>query len=358
MQGDPKNRNISEPLLAALREATGEREITYAEPPVQIEGGFDTRIFGFRLANAAGPLAAPLILRLFAQDDDPSRARWEATVQDAVSGLGYPAPRVVAAQGPDNALRAAFVVMERIPGAPMLKAATFGEMLPEAARLVRRYPAVLADYLARLHALDTEPLAQALLSAGLLGEGPSAGISQRTTSLDRQLDQLAGRIDRLSLDGLRPGLRWLRERRPKAPARASICHGDFHPINVLMEDGRVTGVIDWANGAIGDSASDVGNTRLLLAIAPLDQPAAVDAVVGILRRFVVRRFTRAYQTRVQLDMAVVHYFEALRCLVELAWVAERRAAGAGMERNPWGAPRSVGKLAAHFGRVSAIKVGL
>ena len=351
------NDEIDASLLAILREETGETEIAYAEPPVEIEGGFDTRIFSLRLLNAPWAYTGSLILRLFAEEDDPLRARWEGTIQNAVAGLGYPAPRALLIRSNDSPLGAAFVVMKRLPGAPMLQAATFRKMLPEAARLVARYPGVLADYLARLHALDAGALARALEAEGL-SAGPSAGISQRITSLDGQLDQLAGRIDRLSLAGLGPALQWLRDHRPGEPAQAVICHGDFHPINVLVEGDVVTGVIDWANTTIEDPAFDVGNTRLLLAIAPLDQPPVVDVLVGFIRRFVVRRFTRAYVTRRPLDMTSVRYFEALRCLIELAWVADRRATGAGVHRNPWGAPRSVRKLVSHFHDVAGIRPAL
>ncbi len=358
MPPDPSTHEIAESLLRTLRDAVGDPRIAYGEPPVEIEGGFDTRIFAFRLDHASGAYGAPLILRLFAREDDPLRSRWEGAVQNAVAGLGYPAPRVLLEQGEDSPLGAPFVVMERLPGRPMLQVATFKAMLPEAARLIRRYPDVLADCLARLHALDPGPLARALDAEELSGGGPAAGVSQRTTSLDRQLAQLAERIDRLSLGGLRPAYEWLDRHRPSQPPHGVICHGDFHPINVLVDGGAVTGVIDWANATIEDPASDVGNTRLLLAIAPIDQPAAVDLLVGVIRRVVVRRFTRAYQARRSLDMTSVRYFEALRCLIELAWVADRRATGAGMHRNPWGAPRSVRKLTSHFRQVTGIAPAL
>jgi len=41
-------------------------------------------------------------------------------------------------------------------------------------------------------------------------------------------------------------------------------HGDLHPQNVLVEDGRLTGVIDWADIAAGDSATDLASIWMLL----------------------------------------------------------------------------------------------
>jgi hypothetical protein len=41
------------------------------------------------------------------------------------------------------------------------------------------------------------------------------------------------------------------------PKRNDIVHFDFHTNNVLIEDGRVTGVIDWEGSASGDCAFDL-----------------------------------------------------------------------------------------------------
>jgi aminoglycoside phosphotransferase (APT) family kinase protein len=39
---------------------------------------------------------------------------------------------------------------------------------------------------------------------------------------------------------------------------------DLHPRNVLIEKGRLTGVIDWGDLARGDRASDLASTWMLL----------------------------------------------------------------------------------------------
>ncbi len=41
-------------------------------------------------------------------------------------------------------------------------------------------------------------------------------------------------------------------------------HGDLHPRNVLIEQGRITGVIDWGDLARGDRAADLAAVWLLL----------------------------------------------------------------------------------------------
>lgn len=359
MTSDKAPPDIAGPLLDYLRTTAGAQELAYADPPQQIVGGYDTRIFAFQLANAPDSFSGPLILRLFAEDDDPLRARWEGAVQTAVAGLGYPAPRVLAVNSGTDILGAAFLIMKRLPGRPMLQAATLAAMLPQAVRLFTAYPRVLAQYQVRLHALDPGPLLRAMETESLAEAGPiGAGISRRSATLDGQLEQLAHNIERLSLEPFRPALRWLLENRPADPARPVICHGDFHPINILMSEGVVTGVLDWSMTTAAEAACDVGNTRLLLAIAPMELPAVLDAILAPMRRVVARRYSQAYQSLRPVDADHVRYFEALRCLIELSWVAERRAIGAGMYRNPWGSTRSIGKLISHFQQVTGVAPSL
>jgi len=69
--------------------------------------------------------------------------------------------------------------------------------------------------------------------------------------------------------------------RAVASAEPSVLHFDYHPLNVLVDAGRVTGVIDWANAHVGDRRADVARTLTILLLAPLppDQPA------GFIRAF-------------------------------------------------------------------------
>lgn len=46
------------------------------------------------------------------------------------------------------------------------------------------------------------------------------------------------------------------------PCGDSLCHGDFHGYNILVEDGRYT-VVDWADAATGFGEADVCRTYML-----------------------------------------------------------------------------------------------
>ncbi len=349
------DKEIAERLLVYLRGVCGQPKLDYARPPRAITGGFDTRIFGLRLAGAPAELSVPLILRLYSGDDDPLRARWESVIQSTVVSLGYPAPRVLLESIESDALGGAFLVMERLPGTQMLGASTPVQLLLRIPWLLTSLPRVLAEQQARLHSLDPEKLVEAVDAAGLPQDRVAeAGVSRRRLSTDGQLDQLQRQVESLNLSGLRPALQWLVENRPGEPREDVICHGDFHPLNVLMKDGNVTGVVDWAMTVVGDPAFDVASTRVLLGIAPMSMPTIIDSLASHLRPILVRRYTEAYERIRGLDRERLAYHEALRCLMELSWVGERRLTRAGSQRNPFGAPREANRLISHFRRMTGV----
>lgn len=51
--------------------------------------------------------------------------------------------------------------------------------------------------------------------------------------------------------------------RPETAMR--FIHRDYHPANVLWNEGEVSGVVDWVNGCIGPAGIDVGHCRVNLA---------------------------------------------------------------------------------------------
>lgn len=52
-------------------------------------------------------------------------------------------------------------------------------------------------------------------------------------------------------------------------------HGDLHPRNVLMQDGKLSGVIDWGDMCVGDPATDLAALWLLLP-SPKSRAVAID----------------------------------------------------------------------------------
>ena len=65
-----------------------------------------------------------------------------------------------------------------------------------------------------------------------------------------------------------------------------LVHGDYQHFNVLWCEGRLSGVVDWPNAAMGNRGSDVGHCRLNLAVLfgpreAADYLAAYESAAGV-----------------------------------------------------------------------------
>ncbi len=67
-----------------------------------------------------------------------------------------------------------------------------------------------------------------------------------------------------------------------------LLHMDYHPLNVLVDRGEVSGVIDWTNAAWGRAVDDVARTLCILICTPI-----VDRSDRVFARK-LRRIARAY----------------------------------------------------------------
>ena len=52
------------------------------------------------------------------------------------------------------------------------------------------------------------------------------------------------------------------------PRRPNLLHMDWHPLNVLVEHGRPTAILDWTNAHGGDPRADVARTLTILRLSP------------------------------------------------------------------------------------------
>lgn len=326
--GEPLGRA----LVAHLRAALAAPALELAEAPVALAGGFDTEIYAVRLRGAPRELAGPLVLRLLRPHHDPTRALREAATQNAVAALGFPAPRVLLAEAVPAPLGAPFVLMECVPGRPLMASGLVG------------MGARLAALQLRLHALAASSVARAL-GAGAAFEG--------------YLEAFGARLARAKADGLVPLLAWLRSHRPPAAAPV-ICHGDFHPQNVLVDHGRVTGVLDWPNALVAEPAFDVASTLNILSFVPATltaAPAALRWVARVAQPLLARRYLAAYRRARPIDDARLAYYQVAAGLRALVRAAESRRglAGAptGLDTSPYAT-----RLLAHAHAVTGVEASL
>jgi aminoglycoside phosphotransferase (APT) family kinase protein len=278
--------DVGDDLLNYLRSVLDDAGLAYSSRPTPVEGGFDTLIYRFQLRGTQGELAKPLILRFF-RGSSPSRAIQESAIQEAIADTGYPAPRVHIACEDEGVLGSAFIIIDLMPGEPMMS-------LP-----LEEIPGMLAEAHILLHAIDAETINNAL----------KATVGYRKRTLDRMFNFMTDQIRGCDLRSLYGGLEWIEDNRPDDASEEALCHGDFHPLNILVERGRVSGVLDWSGALIGDPAYDVGSTVFLAEVAaPLLQ-------LGVDWKALTRRYLDSYQDTSPLSLDKIEYYEAFRCLI-------------------------------------------
>ncbi|WP_078548725.1 phosphotransferase family protein [Litchfieldia alkalitelluris] len=59
----------------------------------------------------------------------------------------------------------------------------------------------------------------------------------------------------------------------------SLLHLDFHPLNVLVDENEISGIIDWTNASVGDPRFDLARTYSILKIEGYNFQKVVDPTV-------------------------------------------------------------------------------
>jgi len=84
---------------------------------------------------------------------------------------------------------------------------------------------------------------------------------------------------------------------------SGFCHCDFHPGNVLFENGAVSGVVDWSAARAAPLLSDVGRCRAALAVWPGGDASD--------------RFLSAYRSQSGTSLTGVAYWDLLSATIAL-----------------------------------------
>ena len=312
-------------LLAVLREASAEPQVSFAEPPTPLTGGFWAQLVSFRLAGAPPGWEGPLVARVM---PDPAIAAKETAFQRAVADQGYATPRVRTAGGPDPGIDGqAYLVMDLAAGQPLLAGLDGLGALRRLPSLARRLPATLAAVSAELHRLDPAPIVRALDAAAVVHP-------TQPWMVDRLLDgaQALGRGDLVAATS------WLAEHAPHEQD-VVVCHGDLHPFNVLVDDRGATTVLDWSAAVLAPATYDLGFTSLMLAEPPLLVPAPLRGLVRRAGRALESRFVRSYEAVAgrPVDRDALAWQQGLICVRALVEVATWVEAGQIDERrgHPW-----------------------
>ena len=113
------------------------------------------------------------------------------------------------------------------------------------------------------------------------------------TGLPSQREQLERKIrdaEPLPENSKNAALRVLR----KLPDGDALCHGDFHPDNILISS-RGPVVIDWNDATRGNPHADIARTLLLLQQGDPQQPVNVDREqISFIRSSFINNYLKSY----------------------------------------------------------------
>ncbi|MFL6243348.1 MAG: phosphotransferase family protein [Acidimicrobiia bacterium] len=219
------------------------------------------------------------VLRLLRRSSDPARVEREAAAMRAATAGGVDVPKVYGTTMVDGR---AGVIMDRVDGSDLIT--LMGRrpwMVSRAARIVGTTQARMHDVVAPPDLVNLHEHVR--FKIGAAGDLPPELAAFALATLETLPDG-----DRL-------------------------CHGDFHPGNVLLSR-DAPAVIDWTDAVRGDPAADLARTRLLLNVGAVEEhmPALVRRLQAVGRRAFYRRYLRAYEQARPIDADLVDRWEIVR----------------------------------------------
>jgi aminoglycoside phosphotransferase (APT) family kinase protein len=241
-----------------------------------------------------GPV--PIVVRFFSGPRAEDDARVEAGALRDLCRAGYPVPECYALECDDHPAGAPFIVMQRLPGESLATAAL-------------DQPERIADWLEqasillfKLHSLswhNTFDLFKPALDPLDFAE--------------RQIKWWGRQAQVVGAEDAEEGFSWLRANlyRARRSSGSSLIHRDFHPGNLLVDVGGITGVVDWGELTLGDPAVDVAWTRMILS-------TEVSAELG-------DEFAEAYYRRnpaVAETLSFWEVFSACKRQTRIAWLSD------------------------------------
>jgi aminoglycoside phosphotransferase (APT) family kinase protein len=303
-----ENSKLAQELEIFLRSKLG-NSVAIAGELNRLQGGFDTDTLSFSIENAPAEFPTNLVLRYFRHANEAPRVIRESTIQNAAAKGGHIVPSVPIDSIGELLLNRPFLIMERLPGSNM------GDLLISDQTVIPKFPAIMAKLQAGLHRLDTTNLRDHLAESGV-------NVEQMLPT--RMLKTVKVIADAAQLPDLTEISSWLADSYPTQPDNPSIVHGDLHPMNILMHEGEVSGLIDWATSMFTHPEYDVAVSRTLLSIGPPEEIGIPKEELDKMLSWALGEYMKESHARQTLDDSLIDYYSVLRMSHAYAKVLGKR----------------------------------
>jgi len=183
----------------------------------------------------------------------------EAPLLAALSAQGLPVPRPIAVERTGAVAGTPFILVPRLPGK-----AVFGDWDAEPT-LRAAIAADVAQTMAHCHRIDAQTLGLPTIAQQ---DAVAAMVSLWRGKWERR------RLYPSAI--LEAAFAWLAANVPPGPQPACLVHGDVSFRNTLIEQGRLTALLDWEFAHLGDPVEDLSYFELVAAPVT-DWPAVLQA---------------------------------------------------------------------------------
>jgi aminoglycoside phosphotransferase (APT) family kinase protein len=267
----------------------------------------ETWLFDAVAPGPDGPVVHPLCLRR-----DPGNALLRTTsdleeqfnVLRCLEQTDVPAPRALWYEPADEPLGAPAIIMEKVPGVCPSPWGRSGRAFYAEAAERGVLPVSFTDALAAIHNVDWRAVGLDIL--GVPGPGPD--FARRELAKWRRLIDSSGYPPDPVIADLTG---WLDAHAPSCD-RHVLVHGAYRTGNVLIDDDRVSAVLDWELQVIGDPMYDVA-----YVLTELNREGT-DLLSNLVPRDVFyRRYEEA--TGIEIDDEACRYYQVLYALRSAAF---------------------------------------
>jgi len=129
------------------------------------------------------------------------------------------------------------------------------------------------------------------------------------------------------------------------PTTPAICHGDFHSLNIMIDEGKVSGVLDWSLNRIEDPCFDIATTIMDMSVmGPIVLPQYGESF----SKKVTDEYLEYYREKSPVDIVKLDYFKAFKCLMMMVEYETGF--------NVWHTPGILEAITELFGNITGIRL--